>query len=250
MLHEELFFVKPEDVDSQTLIISGDEFKHLVHVLRKKVGDSATATDGQGNSFLFQIFKIDASFAQGTIVKKRRRQGEPYFQLTLAQALLKGRHFDLVIEKCTEIGITRFVPMLTARSIGDENQKKNQRWQRIALAAMKQCARSVLPEITAVQGFESILEQHSHLPVKLVADNGADARPLAQILSNHQPRHENTYSRDGVLLIGPEGGFSPEEIELAQQHGYELLSMGPRRLRAETAGVVGSALVLAAMGEL
>ena len=250
MMHQEFFYVAPDLVDRQSLRICGEEFKHLVSVMRKNVGDSATATDGQGNTFLFQISKIGENYADAAIVKRCRLQGEPNFQLTLAQAILKGRRLEQVIEKGTEIGITRFIPMLTERTIVDKNEQKARRWQRIALAAMKQSCRSVLPEIAPICKYESIISENSKFPIKLLAHNAVNTRLLSQIFAEYLSANNNVHINSGIIMVGPEGGFSQAEVELAQQNGFQLFSMGPRRLRAETAGIVGSALVLDKFGEL
>lgn len=250
MLHQEFFYVVPKAVGDHTLRISGSEFRHLVQVMRKKVGDSAFATDGVGNTYLFQITKIVDDFAEATIVKRSRLQGEPFFQLTLAQAILKGKRFEQVIEKGTEIGITRFIPMLTERTVVSENDKKIKRWQRIALAAMKQSCRSVLPEITPIQWIEQIIADNSKFKLKLIAHNGPNVHSLSQVLFNRSTIQNDLYIKSGILLVGSEGGFTPGEIEMAQQNHFILFSMGPRRLRAETASIIGSALVLDKLGEL
>ena len=250
MLHQEFYYVSPQAVGSHSLRINGAEFRHLVHVTRKRVGDSATATDGVGNTYLFQISKITDAYADASIVKKRRRQGEPLFQLTLAQAVLKGKRFEQVIEKGTEIGVTRFIPMLTKRTLVTENDHKLNRWQRVAMAAMKQSCRSILPEITPVQKIEQIIANSLKLELKLIAHNGARVHPLSKIFSKHFAMRNEHYLKSGILLIGPEGGLTLDEIEKAQQNDFHLFSMGLRRLRAETAGIVGSALLLAKLGEL
>ena len=251
MNHQEFYFVEPEFVDARTLRIYGDEFKHLIQVMRKKEGDSATATDGQGNTYLFQLSKITKTYADAEIIKKRRREGEPHFRLILAQSVLKGRHLDLVIEKGTEIGVSTFIPLKSARTIVNQNEQKTTRWKRIALAAMKQSCRSILPEITPVQSFQTVLIEHSHLPVKCIAHNGNSARLASQLFSGNSVNSvSNGIANSGILVIGPEGGFTREEIELARQYKYEMLSLGQRRLRSETAGIVASTLLLEKFDEI
>ena len=250
MLHQDFFYVSPECVKKNSLRFTGEEYKHLVHVLRKKVGQSAYATDGLGNSYLFQLSDITETYAEATIVNRRRRAGESLFQLTLALSILKGKRFELVIEKGTEIGITRFIPLITERTIVEKNTRKLNRWQHIALAAMKQSCRSILPEITAPLPFEKLFSASLHYELKLVAHNSKDVRSMTQIFSKHYASPSNSYFKSGIILIGPEGGFTNNEIELAQQYHFFPLLLGPRRLRSETASIVASTLLMEKVGDL
>lgn len=241
MKHLEFFWVEPENVFENHLEIRGGEFKHLARVLRKKPGDSGVAVDGQGNAYDFFIEQIGKDRIKGQIQKKRRLVGESIFRLTLAQAVLKNDHLSLVVEKGTEVGIAAFVPMLTRYTIPSLSKNKITRLQRIAREAMKQSCRSIFPEVQSVQSFDDVMQQSHDFQLKLIAHQGKEALPLRLLLPHSL--HANRY-RNGILLVGPEGGFSTKEILTAQHHGFQVLSLGKRRLRAETAGIMGAALLL------
>jgi 16S rRNA (uracil1498-N3)-methyltransferase len=238
--HLEFFLVEPDCVFERHLEIRGTEFEHLAFVLRKQVGDSGVAVDGQGNAYDFFIEHISKDRAKGQIQKRRRLVGESIFRLTLAQSVLKGNHLDLVVEKATEVGIAAFIPMLTTHTIPQPSDQKVSRLQRIAREAMKQSCRSVFPEIHPVQSFEEIVQQSSRFQLKLMAHQAKESLPLRLLPNDLRVSH----FRSGILLVGPEGGFSTQEVMAAQQYGFQLLSLGKRRLRAETAGIVGAALLI------
>lgn len=250
MKHQEFFYVEPENVHSDYIVLKNQEYKHLVQVLRKKIGDSATATDGQGNAYDFFISEITSESVRGTIQKKIRKYGEPFFQLTLAQSILKGNHFDWVIEKGTEIGVSRFIPILTEHTIPDINEQKLIRWRRIALESMKQCGRSIIPEITPAVKFEGLMQEIARYQLKIIAHSQQNALPISLLLKNRPVTNHPVQNRNGIALVGPEGGFSTAEIYLAEKHQIEFVSLGKRRLRAETAGIVLSTLIMEKMGEL
>jgi 16S rRNA (uracil1498-N3)-methyltransferase len=248
--HQEFFYVEPENIHSDYIVLKDQEYKHLIQVLRKKIGDSATATDGQGNAYDFFISEITGDSVRGTIQKKLRKPGEPFFRLTLAQAILKGNHFDWVIEKGTEIGVSRFIPLLTEYSIPDINEQKLIRWRRIALESIKQCCRSVIPEILPALRFEDLMREIGQYQFKIMAHPHQSALPMNLLLKNRPMTNHPVQNRNGIAIIGPEGGFNLAETHLAANNQIDFVSLGKRRLRAETAGIVLSTLIMEKMGEL
>lgn len=249
-MHDEFFLVNPDDVQNEILTLRDQEYKHCIQVLRKKIGDVASATDGQGNVYEFVIFEIFKDYLNGHIQKKRRKAGEPFFRLSLAQALLKGNHFDLVVEKGTEIGIAEFIPVQTAYSISTGlSDQKLSRYQRIAAGAVKQCCRSIIPEIQAPINFSDFIPKTESFQIKLIAHPGQNALPIKFVMNNRLQRHEITSFRNGIILIGPEGGFKHDEVRTALNNGFELVSLGKRRLRAETAALVATTILFEQMGE-
>ncbi|HEX9655093.1 MAG TPA: RsmE family RNA methyltransferase [bacterium] len=242
----DLFYVFPEDVQPDFLTIVGDEFHHLTHVLRKRAGDSFLATDGRGAVFECRIDELQKNRLRAQITKKRRLVGEPVFKLTLALAILKKGRFEWVLEKATEVGVSSFVPLMTERTIPQTNAISPKRCAGITLAAMKQSFRSVLPTVADVQNFTATCKQAGDYDVKLLAHEQSSDSNLDQVLSNSDPR----YVKSGIVCIGPEGGFTDEEVELAQRSGFAVFGLGPRRLRSETAAIVAAALILDRMGEL
>jgi len=248
MVERELFYVSPEDVFHDTLRLQRQEVHHLLNVRRKKKGDFFIAVDGKGSGYDCEIESFDKNTLTAKILKMHRFYGEPLFKLTLALAIHKKSRFEWVIEKATEIGVINIIPLLTKRTILSERALKPQRFKQIALSAMKQSCRSFLPTITPAKKFESLCEDSSNFGVKLIAHEKETRKNLNEILQFD----ENVLQRirSGIVFIGPEGGFTNEEIELANSSGFSTFGLGPRRLRTGTAALVAASLILDRMGEL
>jgi 16S rRNA (uracil1498-N3)-methyltransferase len=245
MKHTELFYIPPEEIQEDRVEFKGTELKHLTVVLRKKVHEVVTVVDGVGNLYSVVLREIGKKSAIGIIQKKSRFVGEPNFQLTLAQAIPKGTRFDLVVEKGTEIGISKFIPLFSERSQLEGNPNKVSRWKKIAIAAMKQSCRSVLPEITAPLSFEQLLSSKEIYDFQFLAHPEDSGKGLATLLLGQQPKATHiSRLKKGIIVIGPEGGFSQTEINKAKAQHYEVFSLGKRRLRSETAGIVSAAIIM------
>ena len=177
---------------------------------------------------------------------KRRRIGEPVALLTLAQGVLKGEKFELLIQKATEIGVSRIIPMLSERTVADPGKNKKTRWINIAKSAMKQCGRSIIPEITNPLPLPKVLSRGIDCSYRFIAHADKDSKSLPYYFNST----DNLTNKKALIVIGPEGGFTKDEVTLACDQGFVKISLGPRRLRAETAGIVLSSLVLSQLGEL
>ncbi len=248
MVERELFYVSPEDVFDDILRLQRQEVHHLVNVHRKKKGDFFIAVDGKGTGYDCEIESFDKNTLTAKILKKQRFYGEPLFKLTLALGIPKKSRFEWVIEKATEIGVMSIIPLLTNRTAWKEQSLKPQRCQRIALAAMKQSCRSFLPEIRPAMRFDSLCENSTDFDIKFLAHEKETSKNLHEIF-----RFEENLSqriKSGIVCIGPEGGFTSEEIELANSSGFFTIGLGPRRLRTETAALAVASLILDRMGEL
>ena len=233
------FLVRPEDVQDQRLVLRAAEVSHLVQVRRHRVGQEIEVIDGRGLSYHVCIAAIERDMVFCQILERREGSGESAVQFSLAPALLKGQRFDFVVEKATEIGVSRIVPLLSERGVvkpGSGN--KLERWQRLAGAAAKQCGRSHLPAIELPAPFGEVIktfrEENDQV---LMATPGLPGRSVRQVLKDGNCRRLG-------LLIGPEGGFATREQELAKEAGVELFSWAGRILRADTASIVLGALVL------
>lgn len=248
MKHREFFYTEPDNISQNSLQIKGEELKHLARVMRKKERDVIEVVDGQANLYTVVLTKITKQFAEGEIQKRTRYAGEPNFHLTLAQAIPKGNRFDLVVEKGTEIGVSAFVPLLCEHSIIADSSSRLSRWKKIAIAAMKQSTRSILPEILPAQTIHDVTRKKGLLKLGLIADSGDGARSLSEVIS--ELKQKSTQLKSAILLIGPEGGFSANEVKLAMDNGFYRFSLGSRRLRSETAGIVASAILMELMGEM
>ncbi|MCK5380172.1 MAG: 16S rRNA (uracil(1498)-N(3))-methyltransferase [Candidatus Latescibacteria bacterium] len=239
------FYVQSQDVIKDRVILRGEEAHHCLRVRRHKKGDLIEAVDGAGTGYQVRIERVEAEELAGKIVAVRPEWGEPKHKITLAQSLIKGDGFDWIVEKTTELGVHRIVPMRTARTVlPTVRPGKVRRWEKIARSAMKQSKRCRQPVIEAVSPFEDTLEFLSKLDGILLAWEDERRHTLKDALSD-LPSLKTI-----GLLIGPEGGFAAEELELARRAGARFFSMGPRRLKAETAGILAVGLTLHELGDL
>ncbi len=248
MRHREIFYTPPENIVQDRLQITGEELTHLARVVRKKVRDVIEVVDGRGNCYTAVLTQITPRLAEAEIQKRSRFVGEPNFQLTLAQAVPKGNRFDWVIEKGTELGVAIFIPLLCQHSVIEPTVSRHHRWKKIAIAAMKQSGRSVLPEIRSPQTFHEVVRNTGVMQSGFIGEKGEGAKSLSQLIQ--EIRQKSIPLKSAIVLIGPEGGFSSEELNFAREAGYHRFSLGPRRLRTETAGLVAAAILMELTGEL
>lgn len=238
------FYCPPEEVRGDRLAITGEEAHHLVRVMRHRAGDVVTVVDGTGGEYDACVETLSDQRVECRIKARRRRTAEPIAQVVLAQALAKGAHFDFVVEKATEVGVSGIIPMTTERTIvALEEEQRKERWRKIAISAMKQSGRSVLPEIKKVYGYGDVILKAKEYDLALLA--WEDERQKLRDLMKTQKG-----VRKVLVLVGPEGGFSEEEVSLARTKHIATFSMGTRKLRTETAGVLAVALVLHELGDL
>ena len=168
------------------------------------------------------------------------------FELVLAQALPKGQKMDFIVEKATELGVRRIVPLQTERTVGaGERAGKVERWRRLARSAAAQCGRTDVPEIDEVTGWSGLEAAVRAAPLALIPWELADAEPLRDVLPGLLEG-----ASGALVAIGPEGGFAHDEVEQARAWGARTVSLGKRILRTETAGLVACSAVLYAAGEL
>ena len=238
--HAEYYYVRPTDVDRETLVLRDDEVIHLVKVCRKKIGDSFYAVDGEGGCYECELLGVGDGTATAGVKTKRRNSGEPSLQLAIAMALPKGNGFEVVIEKGTEIGVSRFVPLYTERTVARASFRE-QRWRNIALAAMKQCGRSVLPEITEPRQLEQALRSAREMTLRLIAH---ERRQEGRLMRDLVVSSRKARITSAMVVIGPEAGFSKEEIALARFFQFEPIYLGSRRLRSETAAIAAASLLI------
>ncbi len=242
MSHDYQLYVHPKKVGKGVFFLDGDELFHAVKVLRKKVGDSLAAVDGLGNCYEGRVEDISSLQLKVRIASHKRNKREPELFLTLAQAVPKGSYFDWVVEKGTEIGVSAFQPILTRYSLFDPSSRI-ERWRHKALSAMKQCGRSRCPEILPPDRLAHLIKANPDIPAFIAHESYQDSSKMdfsTQLKSSSR----------AIVFIGPEGGFSPEEFYLAVENGVHPISLGSRRLRSETAGIVAAVKLLSASGDL
>lgn len=232
----EYFYTPPHLITHNELTIEGDEFAHLTHVMRKRVGDMLLVVDGAGRAYEVIIKEVSRRTARCSITARRERLHEPGIAVTLAVALLKNAaRFDVLVEKATEIGVVAIVPLLTKRTIPEH--PKTERWQKLALAAMKQSGRCVLPRVHEPVSLTDFVHTSPANCLKVIPHEQETARTISSLLTSYS-------SASVVICIGPEGGFTDEEIAVAAGAGFHTVSLGPRRLRTETAAIVASAAII------
>jgi 16S rRNA (uracil1498-N3)-methyltransferase len=243
--------------DSVTL--ASDEARHLRDVLRLKSGDEVYVFDGAGREFHCAIEESRRDTAQLKVITEVvAARPESPLQLTLAVALLKGEKFDLVVQKATELGVTRVIPVVTRLAdirLRDESDaaKRVARWQRIALEAAKQSGRAVVPEITDPVSFESLIQP----PVIKPGDETANGtfhclmfseRDGESIMAAKEKLPENLSAL--TALIGSEGGWTDEELAAARLADWTIVTLRGRTLRAETAAIAVAVLLQHLAGDL
>lgn len=217
------------------------EQSHQVRsVLRLRPGETVVVLDGSGQEMLVRLSDVGWEVV-GAIEERRPNQSEPAANLVLYQGLLKGAKLDLVLQKGTEIGVAAFVPVSTARSVPEgTSETKQMRYQVIVREAAEQSGRGTIPQVQSAISFRNAL----------AAAEGTLIVPWEQETAVHLQDVPLTKGETVSLFIGPEGGFTREEAEVARGSGAHLVTLGRRILRAETAAIVASALVLARLGEL
>lgn len=237
------FYTNPDKINKETLTIDGDEARHILSVLRRGAGDEIDVVDGRGTKYRVLIEEVSRDFLQGKILSRTRMENEPDCHVTLAQAICRKERMDFLIEKATEIGVYSIIPIVTQRNlvkVDDASREKNkiERWRRLAIAAMKQSLRTVLPEIHEVTPFDQLLPQIGNFDLCLIASLDKDAKSVTEC------EQFKTRPDRALLIVGPEAGFTEEELSKAKSLGAIPISLGPRRLRTETAGVVFLSLAL------
>jgi 16S rRNA (uracil1498-N3)-methyltransferase len=243
--HIEIFYVKPKNVYENKFVLTGDEFHHAKNVLRKKKGDIITVVDGIGNEYVGIIDEIHYDNITGSISKILRKPREPILDVTILQGLIKGNRFKYFVEKSTEIGVNRIIPIYTERSISKNLEKDKKRWENIAISAMKQSGRSILPEIFDVCSFKEGVDKVEKYDLKLVAhpEHKQGVKSLEKnILIEIKKRKD--IIKTVAVAVGPEGGFTLDEIEYAKSKNFFPINLGERRLRSETASIVALTILL------
>ncbi|GIV59932.1 MAG: ribosomal RNA small subunit methyltransferase E [Rhodothermaceae bacterium] len=232
-------YAPPACIEGETVILPEEEAHHVVRVLRRRVGDEITVVDGEGGWYRVRLDEANRTRAAGTILERRQGVGEPPYDLTIGMAVLKnpGR-FETFLEKAAELGVSAVVPLHTGRT--EKERIKPARARRILVAAMKQCGRSRLVRLDPPQALPDLLRGASPDLGFLCHEQADPACTLDAMLRRYAG------ARRVVVLVGPEGGFTEDEVAGAREAGYHPVSLGPRRLRAETAGLVAAAAVMLA----
>ena len=216
-------------------------------IWQTRPGDVMTLVDPEATAYRARIISLDAENPCCIPFQRLSASAESPLAIEVYQALPERERFELILQKLTELGVARIMPMQTAHSATleqrDSGQKKSHRWPDLIRKASRQCRRAMLPQLMAVASLTGALRAAAAAELKLMLYEGAVGWTLTEGFGSFKPRSV-------ALMIGPEGGFSPAEVEEAQNAGFLPVSLGPRILRTETAAIVAAALVQSYLGDL
>jgi 16S rRNA (uracil1498-N3)-methyltransferase len=233
----EIYYYPHKLEANDTVIINNEEAHHIIKVMRHKVGDKIKLTDGCGFEYEGIIKKIFYKEKKLTveILKKDFLPREPNIEITLASSPLKGENTEIMLSKAVELGIRIFQPVYFKNTVAQIGENKLKRLTKVAISSLKTSAGTILPQISKPLFFQDLTKTFSLYDEVLLAYENSETK-LSTIL--------NKKAKKILLIIGPEGGFTEEEIKMATQKGAKLFSLGKRRLRSETAAIVAISLLL------
>ncbi len=276
------FFVSPENIDlnSGSITITGEDVRHIGCVLRAVPGDVLELSDGSGMDYKVVVEQIGKDSISTKITASGSNRTEPPIDLTLFQGIPKADKMEYIIQKCIELGVKRIVPVMTARSVvkftnAKDAASKTVRWRRISLEAAKQCGRGVIPQVEEPVRFEKALEMSAACSLKLIPyeeESEGSLKELLRSFGGEEGGSKKATGKSGELtdksviltgcsaaqagnggigiLIGSEGGFEPDEVEKAVRSGFHSVTLGPRILRTETAGLAVASIIMYEIGDM
>jgi len=230
------FFVTPDQVKGDLIFVDGSDVNHMKNVLRMRIGEKVTISDGNNRQYICEIGEYEEDEAILHIVEEISTDTELPSKIYLFQGLPKQDKMELIVQKCVELGVYSVIPVATKRCVvkldDKKAKKKIERWQQIAESAAKQAGRGVIPEVQDVMSFKEALKYAKELDVVLIPYELAEGMAeTKQIISGINP------GQSVGIFIGPEGGFEREEVETAIAEGAKAITLGKRILRTETAGL-------------
>jgi 16S rRNA (uracil1498-N3)-methyltransferase len=235
-------YIPPENISETSLILPAEQRHRITRVLRLNPGDTLIVFDGQGKEYRVTLNKGKNKELEGNIESITSINRDPELEITLMQGIPKFEKMDLIVQKTTELGIKRIIPVITERTIPHLTQQKIKlrvdRWQKIAIAAAEQCGRSIIPIISPITSFELGLEIIKSQDTKLFFWEEERTTTLKSVLQ------AMIIPQSTVIIIGPEGGFTKEEAALAVKSGAISVSLGSRLLRTETAPITALSILL------
>jgi len=243
------FFVPKGNIDGDNAIIDGEDVKHIYRVLRLQVGDKVSVNNCEGIEYIGQITSIDKKEVNINLLEENSINNESPVEVYLFQGLPKSTKMDLIVQKNTELGVKEITPIITKRVVVKtelKEFKKVDRWNKIALEASKQSKRSLVPKINVPIEFEQLLEELTHMDLVVVPYENQEGYGIKKLTRSIEKKNINKVA----IIIGPEGGFEENEISKLKEIGAEIVTLGPRILRTETAGFVCLSLIMYELGDL
>lgn len=239
------FFIPRENINENCLIINGEDVNHITKVLRLSVGDEIVCCDGMGNDYSAKITEYDKKEIRCAIIEKTKAVTEPELKVILIQGIPKAAKMDYIIQKTTELGISEIYPCEMSRCVAKiENNKKIERWQKIAREAAKQSGRAVIPTVHDPINISGAIEVLKNADIAFVPYECEEESYLRPVLTN------SVSPKTVAFMIGPEGGFDKSEIDKITDNGIHTVSLGKRILRTETAGEAVLAMVMYEIGDI
>lgn len=242
------FFIEPDKSTGSNFVITGSDARHIKTVLRLKSGDKLGLFDGKGFEYEAKIVDLSTGRVAVSVIRRFPSTAESPVQITVAQGFLKEKKMDGLVRQLSELGIIKWIPFIAERSIPRPDKKqlsaRTKRWEKISREAIKQCKRGCIMKIGDTVSFEEILNlsQTADLKIAFWED---ELQPLNAKLPGPDGKINKIYA-----LLGPEGGFTQQEIESARARGFVTASLGPRILRAETATVAACVLLQHLFGDM
>lgn len=231
------FFVAENQINNNKITIIGDDVNHIKNVLRQKSGDKITICDiSKEQDYLCEIDKIEEKSIDCNIIKKLENNTESNVKVTIFQGLPKADKMELVIQKSVELGVYDITPLQMKRCVVKLNEKdkakKIQRWQKISEVAAKQCGRNIIPKINNIVNVKEVCNLCNEYDIVLIAYENEKENTLKKELKNLKKLDKEEIKV--AVIIGPEGGIAPEEIEMFEENGAKIITLGNRILRTET----------------
>ncbi len=242
------FFIEPAGVTAPVVSITGPEVHHIKNVLRLKPGDGLKLFDGTGFEYEASIISVSAKEVAVEIQRKLKAKDQSGGQIIVAQAFLKEKKMDDLVRKLCELGVARWIPFFSRRSIARPDARRlagrSQRWRRIATEAVKQCRRIDTLQVGDALSFQEVLDFSSSCDLRIVFWEDESSLLSKDLASEENPAQKI------LLMLGPEGGFTDQEIKMARDCGFISTGLGPRILRAETATIAAVTLVQYLLGDM
>jgi 16S rRNA (uracil1498-N3)-methyltransferase len=232
------FYLPPALCLGTELTLAGPEAHHATDVLRLRRGDHVTVLNGAGDEFACEIIEEARRLMRLRVMHSRHSPPTPW-QITLAQAVPKGKAMEWLLQKATELGVSRIVPLLTERTVpqlGGQAEGKLAKWQAITQEALKQCGLPWLPQLEAPMDLRVFLDRNERFDLSLVAALQPNCPHARAVFDNFQQAHQHPPARICVW-IGPEGDFTPQELDRILRAGAQAITLGPQVLRSETAAL-------------
>jgi 16S rRNA (uracil1498-N3)-methyltransferase len=233
------FYIAPEHWSSEAPLLTGGEAHHCRNVLRLERGDKIVVFNGRGREITAEISSVDCGEIR--LRKLHEAQTPPLrCQIALAQAIPKGKNMDLIVQKAVEIGAAEIAPIISDRTVvrldEESASAKQAKWQTVAIEAAKQCGQNWLPQVHAPQTMAQFFGEQRRFDLQLIGSLQSDAMHLKKILSQYESEHGDRPA-SVLMVVGPEGDFTPAELALARSHGCRPITLGPIVLRVETASI-------------